>query len=372
MSSAFVFEVGLALCLQISIVVLGTIALQRLTNSTRMQCRLWTMCFVAILGLTAVALLLPHRRILAFPSISGAATVRIMTWQAWIVTGLVISWLSGTVVSLARRGIRYWVLLKFFDLNCQTLSSGQLDSLPLDVEGADKRFIMGNRQLRHLQIMACDRIAGPFCWQLHRPVIVLPQQLLKEDTASLRHVLLHELEHLRTQHPMQLFLQGTCSTIFWFHPLVWWAAQRAELTREFLCDEVAALEGGSVSGYLRTVVKIAEGCRSSSCSAPEVGTLGFGNRESALVRRSNRLVKLASEATYVNPFRSMMAFSTMIAIIIAVNFLWLPVNAAASTRSEWSPWPSWSAKVLHDVGFSARDFELFDERSQLGQELHDD
>ncbi len=263
-------------------------------------------------------------------------------------------------------------LLKFFDRHCETLSSEQFDRLPIDLDGSDKRFVTGNRHLENLQIKVCGEIAGPFCWQLHRPLIVLPKRLLQEDADSLRHVLLHELEHLRTQHPLQLFLQGTCSTIFWFHPMVWWAAQRADLTREFLCDEVAALEGGSISGYLRTVVKIAEGCRDISCNAPAVGTLAFGNRESAFVRRSNRLVKLASRSTYTSPYRSAMALSAMIAMIVLVNFLWLPVNATASTRSEWSPWPSWSAKVLHDVGYSMRDFELFDERSQLGEELHDD
>ncbi|EMI22354.1 peptidase M56 BlaR1, partial [Rhodopirellula maiorica SM1] len=72
---------------------------------------------------------------------------------------------------------------------------------------------------------------------------------------------------------MQHFLQGVCSTLFWFHPLVGPAARGAELTREYLCDEVAAKAIGKFGAYLRTLAEVAERCGSVSCTNVPKGTL---------------------------------------------------------------------------------------------------
>ena len=47
---------------------------------------------------------------------------------------------------------------------------------------------------------------------------------------------------------------------------------------------------------------------------------------------------------------------------ILIAFVWLPIDVLASSHSNWSPWPTWSASVLHDFGVSARDFDVYDHR----------
>ena len=42
----------------------------------------------------------------------------------------------------------------------------------------------------------------------------------------------------------------------------------------------------------------------------------------------------------------------------AMTMLWVPIDLGASTRSLWSPWPSWSARALQSVGIAARDYEI--------------
>ncbi len=363
MDSRFAFEVGCTLCLQITIVIGATMLLQRWITDARAQCRLWTICFLCMIGFVAAALLLPHRRLLVFPiELSRESVLSVVVWQTRITFALAMFWAWGAGWSILRRIILCIGLLRFLKTECESVDAGALL----------KRVGVASLANESLVISTSDKIQGPFCWQLHRPVIVLPTYLLSDDEATLRHVLLHEIEHLRTHHPMQHFLQGVCSTLFWFHPLVWMAAHGAELTREYLCDEVAAKTVGKFGAYLRTLAKVAERCGSVSCTMVPKGTLAFGNQPSTLLRRSNRLVELAGGEKPQSRWRPMAAMAGLLLCAALIQQVWLPTNAMASQRSEWSPWPTWTADALHQVNVHVRDFELFEDRVQMHELLYED
>lgn len=366
MNGSFAMEVGLALCVQVTLVVLVTMGLQRFVGRASSACRLWSICFVSILGLVAAAMLLPHRRLLAFPEfISPNVVAFVAKWQGTLVGVLIAVWITGMVIRTVRSGLGCLHLMRFFRNSCQPLDQTQSESLPITVP-----------KLSSLLILVSDQIQGPFCWQLHRPIVVLPAYLFDRTNdanfTSLGHVLSHEVEHLRTKHPMQHFLQGVCSTLFWFHPAVRVAANGAELQREYLCDEVAATTGGKFGAYLRTLVTIAERCGGTSCTHVPKDALAFGNRKSALIKRSDRLVRLASKRKDTNhdgqkfaAAGSWVSFALLIIAVVGISQCWLPVNASASNRNGWSPWPTWTAKALHDIDIHVRDFEPFDEHTAM-------
>lgn len=370
MNTSLAFEVVVAVVLQVSLLVLATVWLQRHVRDSRDMCRMWTVCFVSILALICVAFFLPHRRMLFLPSSLAPHTLlEIVAWQAWLIKGLAIIWLIGIAVSLLRRAFQCWQLVRFLKQRCLPATEAQLAGLPSGWHDAEGDSADTDRPPRSLSILVSAEINGPFCWQLHRPMIVLPQYLVDGDAMHCRHVLLHELEHLRTNHPMQHFLQGVCSTLLWFHPAVWVAARDAELAREFLCDEVAARRGGRFADYLRTLLKIAERCTRSPLFGTASGALAFGNRKSALVRRSERLLELASCASDRQSVRPNWAIAGLLLVAMLVSQVWLPTNALATHRSQWSPWPTWTATTLHDFGVTVRDFETFDERTQMHELL---
>lgn len=350
-------EVASSLSIQLAIAVLATFALQRWLGDARAGCRLWTICFIGIIGLIAAGVSLPHRRLFDFPIAGGPETMlSIFNWQTALATTLLAIWAVG-VVFLALW--RLWLcgqLSRFLRHQC----------VELDVETWRTRFNLDFAP--QTRMLASDKIHGPFCWQFHQPTIVLPQSLLDEDEMTLRHVLLHEVSHLRTRHPMQHFLQGVCSTVFWFHPAMWAAAGRADLTREFLCDEVAATASGKISAYLRTLAKVAECCGNRSRSDVPRGTLAFGNKKSALLRRSDRLVELARPTRPVDRIRVVVASAGLALVLVLAQQVWLPTNALASSRSKWSPWPTWTANICHDtLGVSVRDYESY----EAGSQIHD-
>ncbi len=363
MDPRFAFEVGCALCLQITVVIAVTMCLQRWTIDARSGCRLWTVCFVLVIGLVTAAFLLPHRRLFDFPvELSRDGLLSIVVWQSRLAIAFAVIWGIGVVVSLLKRALICVGLLRFLKYGCDEV----------DADGIFKRVGIEKIDVPELRLRASIQIQGPFCWQLHRPLIVLPTFLLDGDDLTLRHVLLHELEHLRTQHPMQHFLQGVCSTLLWFHPLVWSAARGAELTREFLCDEVAAKTAGKFGAYLRTLAKVAERCGSVSCTKVPMGTLAFGNQKSALIQRSNRLVELAESKSANSRWHPAFAMAVLLLCAGLIQQVWLPTNAMASQRSEWSPWPTWTASALHQVDVQVRDFEQFEDRVEMHDLLYED
>jgi hypothetical protein len=56
---------------------------------------------------------------------------------------------------------------------------------------------------------------------------------------------------------------------------------------------------------------------------------------------------------------------------LACSQLWLPTSPLASSRSRWSPWPTWTATTLHAFDISVRDYERFDQAAQLHNWIED-
>ena len=90
-----------------------------------------------------------------------------------------------------------------------------------------------------------------------------------------------------------------------------------------------------------------------------------------MAERARRLVRIAQQkapaVAKCEVRRRTTAATTGLLTIAAVTvlLLWVPVNVLASPASHWSPWPTWSAGVLHDFGVKARDFEVYDHRYEL-------
>ncbi|TWU51367.1 M56 family metallopeptidase [Rubripirellula reticaptiva] len=358
MNEMLLTEVLVGLLIQTTVVVAITFALDLWLGNSRASCRLWTVCFVGVLCLAIAGLLLPHYRMFRVPTIRpGTVLAEISLCQPTAVRIATTAWAIGFGLMLVWRLLSYVGLCVFLRRDCRPMTKDERRKLPVQVNefGTD------------LRVLVCESVDGAFCWQLHYPTIVLPASLLHDSPTEQRHVILHELEHLRTNHPLQHFLQGVCRTLFWFHPMIWMAGRRAELVREFLCDEHAALACGKISSYLRTLAKIAQRSNvSPSC------VLSFGRSKSALIQRSDQLVTVARRGTDNHGSAAIIGVVILASTIILTSQLWPPVNPLASTRSDWSPWPTWTAQSLHDFGIHVRDFESFDEDHGMHDLLLDD
>lgn len=370
MTSTQFLELAVSLSAQAALVVAATHWLGRLGRSERMRCRLWAGCFAVLLLLVLAGLLLPHPRLMQpwarVDSQTGAGLVR-MELQLGRVLFLV--WLVGAAVSLGLFVVRSCQAAWFL----RTCKPVDPDAISLDDVTAEQQHLRaGSSSKKRIRLVSSALPAGPFCWQFHRPHIVLPEFLLGFDGDKLRFMISHELEHLRTGHPLQLFLQRLVEVLFWFHPLVWWASHRSALAREFACDDAAVNSPSDIAAYLRTLLAIVEHGTAETEQTPT--SLAFGGGKNIIAERARRLVKIARSGPTGGDRRLpvVVASLSLVAAAFVAALVWLPVDVLASPRANWSPWPSWTSGVLHDFGVSARDFERYDHRFELHELLEEE
>ena len=134
--------------------------------------------------------------------------------------------------------------------------------------------------------VSADNVS-PFCWQFHRPVIVLPEVVRNFPPAEQAAILRHERAHIRLQHPLHLFLQRIVEAILWFHPFVWWASRQAAAAREFRCDRDAVRTRHEVADYLRSLLRLIESRVKPPGRLPT--GIGFVGDGSLLSRRASVL-----------------------------------------------------------------------------------
>ncbi len=92
------------------------------------------------------------------------------------------------------------------------------------------------------------------CGAVRPRIYVTPAAL--ESPERLRHVLAHELAHHRHRDHWWALVRCACLCLYWFDPLVWWAAALSRQDCELACDEgaIRALGEAERIPYGRTLV----------------------------------------------------------------------------------------------------------------------
>lgn len=349
-------EVIASYSMQVGVVVVACRLLEGTLVKTSERCALWSNCFLCILFLGCAVVLLPRLHLIQpWAELEPHLKITISTSQT-IVGGLLLAaWSVGTSVALLR-WITQGIKLRRFLNHCYAMPADEVTDLFVTAQ-----IPFDNQKMP--SVMVHDGLEGPFCRQVHSPTIVLPRFLVEGAIEDLRYVLLHEMEHLKTQHPLQLFWQQIVQVTCWFHPAVWRAGSRASLMREYLCDEAAIRQDANCAGYLRALLRIAQNCQETRIPS----AIGFGRAPSEIMLRARRLVTISQSGSAQwqrGLFSKSMATLTLAGVTCLLTLVWIPIDPLSSSRSLWSPWPSWTAKTANCFGYKLRDYEVFDRRSQ--------
>ena len=353
------FELLVSCTIQAVVVIAAAGMLERRTSDATTKTRIWAACFVSLVGLAVSGLVMPHWRwgnmwrALAGPDLVMATRVEQAAGRL-----LAISWGVGAAVLVMRWTWQSWQLRQFLRA-CPPVSRKQRQRL----KSATPTALMHVRRQR-VEFRVGPQQIGPFCYQLHRPIVCLPLSLLEGDPGELQHVLLHELTHLQTQHPLQLFTQRLAQATLWFLPAVWSAGRRASLAREFVCDDAASPNGVSAARYLRVLLQFVP-CRSELQGAALAGA----RSASDLKIRARRLAAGRGGPIAQPP---MLAPILVVTAAIIASQVWLPTNPLASAHAGFSPWPRWTAAALHALDVPVRDFDDSDAQLQLHNLIEDE
>jgi beta-lactamase regulating signal transducer with metallopeptidase domain len=96
---------------------------------------------------------------------------------------------------------------------------------------------------------------------IRQPRILLPSDWQTRFTdRSLRHVLLHELHHIRHRDLLWNWAATAVQALHWFNPLVWFVVSRFQADRELRCDAgaLAILSPAERLDYGHTLLRIQE------------------------------------------------------------------------------------------------------------------
>lgn len=345
MTDAFA-EFWFSMALQCTLLLALVTWLTRREQSSLVRDGLWSSGYFLILLLWGIGFLFPHVRLVpdlgivdSVPRQSSYGIVRYAIHLVGIIWGAgVVLLLSGLILSLLQAG--------------RIVRSAQVWTCGLeDCESLLARF--------GVQLRVSPLVEIPFCWQFHKPVIVVPTSMMSYPAEQLSVILRHELGHLVAHHPFQLFLQRLVETLFWYHPLVWRCARLSAMQRELVADRWAVRNREEAAALLQGLLRLSDLPMDSTSRLPT--GLGFAATGPLLQERVNALV--TSCQTGQAPIRRKVwqrFLMATAAVVVAV--LWLPVNPAASDRSLLSPWPRLSADALKGFGITVRDFEIDNHR----------
>ena len=111
--------------------------------------------------------------------------------------------------------------------------------------------------LRPVEVQVSETVPTAAVAGLLRPRIVMNPRLLQSlGRESLRHVVFHELAHLRQGDPWIHLLTRLLLAFHWFNPWLSWTGRRVQDDRELACDALAlaALEARQARAYGRTLL----------------------------------------------------------------------------------------------------------------------
>lgn len=325
MSLTAIPELFVSLSVQVTVIIGVCGWLVRQSDSADTGHRLWDVCQILVLMLTLSALLFPHLRVLPHSVISSTLPLESAALaENWLGGTLLIAWGVWATLYLMAILIGIWEVRRLI-----TSAEPCSATTSLDTEGVD--------------ILVSSRVSSPFCWQMQRPVIVLPEIVRDFSPGEFEAVIRHELVHLRSGHPVSLFVQRVVETLYWFHPLVWWSSRQAELSREFHCDQVSNSDAQQIADYLLSLLRICEASTGPRWGLP--AELSFQGRPSTIRQLVDRLMGTRIHQRS-RQARRQVGYLVLTVIALVLSTVWLPLNVSASSRSVWSPWPRCSAMAL--------------------------
>ena len=80
-------------------------------------------------------------------------------------------------------------------------------------------------------------------WGIFKSYVLLPTDIQDWDRRRIRAVLLHEFGHIKRGDVVNHVLLQIVCAIYWFNPLVWFAAWRVHVERERACDDLVLRSG---------------------------------------------------------------------------------------------------------------------------------
>jgi beta-lactamase regulating signal transducer with metallopeptidase domain len=166
-----------------------------------------------------------------------------------VAAGLMWLWMAGSALAFAVIGLDVIRVLRM-KRRAEPLSASDRRRLgDLADEVSDCR---GTR------VCWSDLLDSPAALGFGRPVVALPRaQASRLSDEQLRHVVLHELAHVRRRDDWRTLAEHLLTAATWINPAVQLACRQAAVSREMACDEWVVRQTASPAAYARCLADVA-------------------------------------------------------------------------------------------------------------------
>ncbi|WP_078392658.1 BlaR1 family beta-lactam sensor/signal transducer [Shouchella patagoniensis] len=181
-------------------------------------------------------------------------------------------------------------------------------------------------------LLESSLIKSPLTYGLFHTYLVVPHQMDKQlNDTDIKHILLHELHHVKHHHPKTNYLFVLFQIIYWFHPFVWKAFSEMRLDRELSCDAgvLDSLGARSSKAYGLTILRFIEKKNNHASFSGLIN--GFGGAKKQIKKRIEHIVSFQTDTT-ARGIKSALLFSAIgIFVVSQIPFL----AAVAATENDY-------------------------------------
>src|SRR5262245_23211564 len=184
---------------------------------------------------------------------------------------LLLAWIAGALAVMARLAAgtaRVWLLTR----RAQGVESSWI--------ALARTLATKLRLRRRVRIFKTERISMPMTWGLTRSTVLLPKEANKWSMECRWIVMAHELTHVKRRDCLMQALAQLACAVYWFNPLVWFAAWRLRVERELACDDHVLEAGAKASDYASHLVEIASSFGADNCGSPVAVGMACSHLES--------------------------------------------------------------------------------------------
>ncbi|RBP39141.1 beta-lactamase regulating signal transducer with metallopeptidase domain [Roseimicrobium gellanilyticum] len=176
--------------------------------------------------------------------------------------------------------------------------------------------LSGLKRLPRLMVSAA--VESPAVAGLWRPVVLMPPRLAESlGEEALRHVLLHELAHIKRRDLWLHWASALVVAVHWFNPLVWIASRKFRGDRESACDAaVIGLGENRAHAYGQTLLTLETRVTQTVALRLMAGILGGADLVRQRIVDITRLGKTSRRAAW-SAFSMVLGGAAVIALAAA-------------------------------------------------------
>ena len=119
-----------------------------------------------------------------------------------------------------------------------------------------------------IPVIASPRIHTPLLWGVRKPYILVPAGWELRSASERALILAHETAHAnRLDSHFQVLAQIACA-MYWFHPMIWFAAASLRRESEIACDDAVLRTGVRATTYAGVLLEAASAFGATGIVAP--------------------------------------------------------------------------------------------------------